>query len=632
MKTTLHLPADQAGYAVALQEMYPMYRAIPQEMRVEIWPARQGYLVDYQEGAARVMCAGKPELFRALSLLDAAIARGEQRFWMEQCTPFTTRGIMVDCSRNSVPKVERIKEMMRQVALMGHNAMMLYTEDTYEVPDYPCFGQYRGRYTREEIRAMDDYAALLGIELIPCIQTVSHLERALRWPCMNQIQDDPSTLLVGDAETERFVRTLLTTVSGMFRSRRVHVGLDEAHGLGLGRRLLHHPYATKRALMAQHLKMVGEVCRELGLSPMMWGDMLFRCYAEGNGYYQDDIELPEQAREDIPQGFDVIYWDYYHVGKDFYRHYFAQHRKLGIRPLFASGVTAWLGMTPNLMKSREAIRDGLGVCREFDVQEAFLCIWRDDGGEGVPGAVLPGIQMFTEALWEADEERAAQLWEMNCPVISGAPGELMLAAGSMDEVIPGLSCQGLDPANPQKYLLWQDPLLGQFDADSQGVEYGAFYAQQAAKLEEIPADTSDGARDALLLAGALAAFLAVKAELGIRAKERYDRGDLAGLTALSEEITGVALPRLAALYALHSRLWAKYYKPFGWEILDIRYGGLEKRLQQMAEKLRAYASGEAPSIPELEQPRLSASGSPADGQPHFSTCYSYQAIASVSGL
>lgn len=64
---------------------------------------------------------------------------------------------------------------------MGHNAMMLYTEDTYEVPGYPCFGQYRSRYTREELTALDDYADMLGIELITCIQTVSHLERVLRW-------------------------------------------------------------------------------------------------------------------------------------------------------------------------------------------------------------------------------------------------------------------------------------------------------------------------------------------------------------------------------------------------------------------------------------------------------------------
>lgn len=632
MKAIFCPAVPDASYQAALKEMQGMYTAIPEDMAIEIWPAREGYMVSYENGLARLMCAGKPELFRGLSLLDAAILSGKTDFFIEQRTPFTTRGVMVDCSRNSVPTVKTVKQMIRQAALMGHNAMMLYTEDTYEVPGYPCFGQYRGRYTREELTSLDDYADLLGIELIPCIQTVSHLERVLRWPGMNAVQDDPSTLLVGGKETEQFVRALLTTVSGTFRSRRVHLGLDEAHGLGLGRRLSMYPYQNKRELMAQHLTMVRGICDELGLRPMMWGDMLFRSYTEGNGYYQEHMELPPQAAADVPAGFDMIYWDYYHVDKAFYREYFEQHRKLGIRPLFASGVTAWLGMAPNLVKSQEAIRSGLSVCREYDVDTAFVCVWRDDGGEGVPGAVLPGIQMFSEALWEEDPRRAEQLWAMTCPAVSGAPGELMMAAGSLDEVRPGLSCVGLDPANPQKYLLWQDPLLGQFDEDSKGVGFRAFYAQKAQMLADPPSTISDEARDAVMLAGALARFLEIKAEMGIQAKALYDRNDLAGLDALAREIEAEALPRLTALYNLHSGLWAKYYKPFGWEIQDIRYGGMEKRLRAAAAKLKAYASGEIQAIPELAQPRLSASGCLPDGEPHFSTCYAYQAIASVCGL
>lgn len=632
MKMIFHPTLPEAGYQPAMQEMQGMYKAIPRDLAVEICPARKGYLVSYDHGRARLMCAGKPELFRALSMLDAAILAGKEHFFLEQTTPFTTRGVMVDCSRNSVPTVERIKEMLRQAALMGHSAMMLYTEETYEVPEYPCFGQYRGRYSREEIIAMDDYADMLGIELIPCIQTVSHLERALRWPCMEEVQDDPSTLLVGGEATERFVRTLLTTVSGMFRSRRVHLGLDEAHGLGLGRRLSMYPYETKSVLMAKHLKMVRGICDELGLSPMMWGDMLFRCHVPGGGYYQDDIDLPEEARSEVPEGFGMIYWDYYHIGKEFYRHYFAQHQKLGIRPLFATGVTAWLGMTPNLPKSREAIRDGIGVCREFDVDTAFVCVWRDDGGEGVPGAVLPGIQMFTEALWEENEERAEQLWNLACPAVCGAPGELLMEAGSLDEAKPDMHRMGMDPVNPQKYLLWQDPLLGQYDADSKDVGYRAFYAGKAAALANIPDNVSDGARDAIALAHALASFLEVKAEMGIQAKVLYDQKDRNGLRALAEEIETVALPRLNAMYELHSGLWAKYYKPFGWEIQDIRYGGMEKRLHALANKLKAYVAGEMDAILELDAPRLSAAGNLPDGQPHFSTCYSYQTIASVSGL
>lgn len=44
----------------------------------------------------------------------------------------------------------------------------------------------------------------------------------------------------------------------------------------------------------------------------------------------------------------------------------------------------------------------------------------------------------------------------------------------------------------------------------------------------------------------------------------------------------------------------KDHKPFGWEVLDLRYGGLRARLETMHERVVAYLAGEEDSIPELE--------------------------------
>ena len=64
---------------------------------------------------------------------------------------------------------------------MGYQEVYLYTEDTYDLPGYPFFGYMRGKYTPEEIRVLDEKASFLGLELIPCIQTLGHLERFLHW-------------------------------------------------------------------------------------------------------------------------------------------------------------------------------------------------------------------------------------------------------------------------------------------------------------------------------------------------------------------------------------------------------------------------------------------------------------------
>ncbi|MFW6152562.1 MAG: hypothetical protein ACOC6C_06255, partial [Verrucomicrobiota bacterium] len=44
---------------------------------------------------------------------------------------FDVLGIMLDCSRNAVMSVQHFKKWLRNLALLGFNTAMLYTEDTY---------------------------------------------------------------------------------------------------------------------------------------------------------------------------------------------------------------------------------------------------------------------------------------------------------------------------------------------------------------------------------------------------------------------------------------------------------------------------------------------------------------------
>ena len=91
-------------------------------------------------------------------------------------------GTMIDCSRNAVASVESVKKWIDLTSSIGYNTLMLYTEDTYEVSGEPYFGYMRGRYSREELRGLDAYAKNKNMELIPCIQTLAHLNALNRWP------------------------------------------------------------------------------------------------------------------------------------------------------------------------------------------------------------------------------------------------------------------------------------------------------------------------------------------------------------------------------------------------------------------------------------------------------------------
>lgn len=58
---------------------------------------------------------------------------------------FNTLGVMIDCSRNAVMKASEVKKFALNLSKMGYNALLLYTEDTYEIKDEPFFGHLRGR-------------------------------------------------------------------------------------------------------------------------------------------------------------------------------------------------------------------------------------------------------------------------------------------------------------------------------------------------------------------------------------------------------------------------------------------------------------------------------------------------------
>ena len=98
-------------------------------------------------------------------------------------------GAMLDMSRNAVMKPEEVKKYARLLKSLGYNMIQLYTEDTYEVDGEPYFGYLRGRYSQEELKEVVSYCEGLDMEVIPCIQTLAHLNQIFRWRAYEPMLD-----------------------------------------------------------------------------------------------------------------------------------------------------------------------------------------------------------------------------------------------------------------------------------------------------------------------------------------------------------------------------------------------------------------------------------------------------------
>ena len=65
-------------------------------------------------------------------------------------------GVMLDCSRNAVMSVAELKNFILTLKKTGYNCLQLYTEDTYEIEGEPQFGYRRGKYTKAELKEIDE--------------------------------------------------------------------------------------------------------------------------------------------------------------------------------------------------------------------------------------------------------------------------------------------------------------------------------------------------------------------------------------------------------------------------------------------------------------------------------------------
>nr|WP_304214285.1 beta-N-acetylhexosaminidase [Fredinandcohnia onubensis] len=554
--------------------------------------------VSNKDGKGEIYYQEKIHFYRAMGVwLENYQKSGE--FEITEQPHFQTSGVMLDVSRNAVLKVDEVQAFLRKLSIMGLNVVMLYTEDTYEVPDYPYFGYMRGRYTEDELKTCDQYADALGIEMIPCIQTLAHLTMALKWGYAKEIRDTTDILLVGESKTYQFIESMIRAASKPFKSNRIHIGMDEAHQLGLGRYLDLNGYENRFEIMNKHLEQVVSIAERHGLKPMIWSDMYFRLGSKHGEYYDENVHIPEDAISSIPKNVELVYWDYYHADEEFYRTYIQKHKELGRDTLFAGGAWTWNGISPNYGRAFATSEAALSACKKDGLQEVFTTLWGDNGGETPLTTALPVIQLYAEHTYHqtVTKEHLAQRFHF----CTGNHLEDFLTLNQLDET-PGVMENNLNSSNASKFLLWQDLLIGLFDENIRGLEMNAHYQKI---IPQLSAAKDRNPNTSLLFEfyEKLASVLSIKSEMGIHLKTAYDNGDKETmklhLTELQELTREISL-----LHSKHREVWFSLYKPFGWEIIEFRYGGLLARMETSKLRISHWLEGSIERIEELEEKRL----------------------------
>ena len=505
---------------------------------------------------------------------------------------FDSLGVMIDMSRNAVMSMDGLKRFLPLLKKMGYNCVMLYTEDTYEVDNEPYFGYMRGRYSKAEMKEIDAFAASLGMTVIPCIQTLAHLNGIFRWG--KYPRDCSEILMVGDERTYELIDNMFATLSECFVSRKIHIGMDEAWMLGRGRYLNKNGYETAHSIIEKHLARVCQIAEKYGYEIMLWGDMFFRSWNNGN-YYTPECKMPQEVIDSVPDNVIPIYWDYYHTEESDYVGMIKNTKQLADEIWFAGGAWCWRGVIPHNHYTLKTMVPALEACRKQKVKNIIFTLWGDDGAECSHFSQLPALFYLAQyAKGNRDEESIKAKFKR----FAGIDFDEFMDIDCPNEVGPYTG----ESFNPSKYMLYSDYFNGYFDytvEEGVGEKYKAFAAQLHATAKK-----SRKYGYVFDTAAKLCDVLELKYELGLRTRKAYEAGDKAELEKLAKNEYVQVAKRIELFARAFEKQWFMDNKPQGFDVQDLRIGGILRRNDACRRRILDYVNGKLDRIDELEEKLL----------------------------
>lgn len=238
------------------------------------------------------------------------------------------RGMMLDISRDKVPTMQTLYQIVDFLVTLKVNELQLYTEHTYAYTQHEIVWKDYSPMTPEEIADLQKYCNDRFIDLVPNQNSFGHFENWLKYdkylPLADCVEDCKtiwgpyklSSLDPSNPGSFELVKGLYAEFLPNFNSAYFNIGCDETVELGLGRsKAACDSLGVGRVYLNYLLKLNDEV-RKYGKVAQFWGDIILN---------HEEL-IPEIPQDMIPMvwgyesnfRFDTILPKFRKAGLDFY--------------------------------------------------------------------------------------------------------------------------------------------------------------------------------------------------------------------------------------------------------------------------------------------------------------------------
>ena len=303
---------------------------------------------------------------------------------------FAVRSYMLDISRDKVPTMGTLRLIVDLLAKFGYNQFQLYTEHTFAYSRHKGVWEHASPLTPSEIRALDAYCAMNGIELVANQNSFGHLERWLTKPEYNHLAElpqggaplpwggfkkDPTTLCPTDPRSLEFLDGLYDELLPNFESKLFNIGCDETFDLlGEGRSAAQVKEKGEGRVYLEFLKQVADLARKHGRRPMFWGDVI--------------LKHPELVPE-LPKDLIALNWGY--EGNHPFMEQAEKFKAAGLEFYVCPGTSSWNSLAGRVENMRENMIAAEHAGRIHGAKGFMVTDWGDGGHWQPLAASLPGL-------------------------------------------------------------------------------------------------------------------------------------------------------------------------------------------------------------------------------------------------
>ncbi len=272
----------------------------------------EGYRIHVEHGAISIVAHDPAGAFYARQTLHQFRRQFPQSLpcmRIEDWPDFPNRAFLLDISRDKVPTMQTLFELVDLVSQLKINQLQLYTEHTFAYARHSEVWKVASPMTANEIRQIDEYCRDRFIELVANQNSFGHMERWLKHSRYKPLAECPDgfdfpwglrhemgfSLNPLDPRSLELIEGLYDELLPNFTSRQFNVGCDETFDLGLGRSKGECERRGRERVYLEFLLKIHDLVSRRGRTMQFWGDII--------------LHRPELIR-DLPRDVIALNWGY----------------------------------------------------------------------------------------------------------------------------------------------------------------------------------------------------------------------------------------------------------------------------------------------------------------------------------